>query len=721
MDINQRIEIADENLTNAEFMPNPTVIKVVGVGNGGCNAVNRMIEEGLAGVSFIAMNTDAQQLSRSKANVKVVLGKEITGGLGAGTDPEKGAEAARRDEKKIASMLEGADLVFVASGFGGGTGTGASPIIAAIAKASGALTIGVVTKPFEMEGKLKMSRAEKGIEQMSGGVDSLIVIPNENLNSMFEEDITFEDSFKVVDDILRQAVQGISDIITETGFGLNVDFADVQTMIKNSDGIAHLGIGYGKGEARIDKAVTNAFNNPLLDVENIRNASGILANIVCPKDFSLREHKEAMKIISHYASDNANIKVGVCQKDDMVDEIRTTIIATGFEHGKIYDSSSNTNNRDDDSNNKLEPKSTEKPSSDIKPSSTNKGDSDSMVTRSLNNTKQLLEKEKEKPAEPVISVKLEPVTEPKPIVEPKPVVEEKVEAKVEPIAQAKPIIEPKPEPAVEVKPAVEPTVAPVTNTATVETKPVEPVQAVQPVQPQPNNVQETVLQPNVANSIQQPQQNVVNTPNIENRINVLNASNNSINSNNNNLEEKQIEKMELNYMEKRQDQDIQEAINIANSIKNSPVNRNYDNDNNSNNANYNDGYVQASTQSMTNNTNNTMLNNTQNSRANSDHVMVEQSSQNMYNGNNANNNNNSNSSNNSSNYRDNAEPELLSEKDSEYVYESAKTISPHSGQEYVENPHYGIDGMLDQEEHQIYDDTDIDTPAFLRRIIQTKK
>ena len=337
MEINQRIQMVDKigDSINPNFMPNPTVIKVIGVGNGGCNAVNRMIEEGLEGVSFIAMNTDAQMLSRSKADIKVVLGEDVTGGLGAGTDPERGAEAARRDEKTIANIIEGANLVFVASGFGGGTGTGASPVISSIAKQSGALTIGVITKPFDMEGTLKMSRAEKGIEQMTASVDSLIVIPNENLNDMFEQDISFEDALRVVDDILRQAVQGISDIITQIGFGINVDFADVQTMIKHSNGRAHLGIGSGKGEKRLENATLHAFNNPLLDVENIRNAKGILANILCPKDFGLREYKEAMKIIQEYAAVDANIKIGVCQKEDMHDEIRVTIVATGFEHGNI--------------------------------------------------------------------------------------------------------------------------------------------------------------------------------------------------------------------------------------------------------------------------------------------------------------------------------------------------------------------------------------------------
>lgn len=338
MEINKRIKLIDaveeENAVSEYFNVNPTVIKVVGVGNGGCNAVNRMIEDGLEGVSFIAMNTDAQALYRSNAETRLVLGEATTGGLGAGTNPEKGAQAAIADEQVISDMLKGSDLVFIASGFGGGTGTGASPIIANIARKLGALTIGVITKPFEMEGSLKMKRAEEGIKEMLENVDSLIVIPNENLYDMFEQDIGFEDALKVVDDILRQGVQGISDIITQSGFGINVDFADVKTMISLSNGRAHLGIGVGTGEDRLEKAAHHALNNPLLDVEHIRNAKGILANIVCPENFGLTEYKKATKIIGKYAAEDANIKIGVCKKEDLHDEIRMTIVATGFEYGE---------------------------------------------------------------------------------------------------------------------------------------------------------------------------------------------------------------------------------------------------------------------------------------------------------------------------------------------------------------------------------------------------
>ena len=354
MNPNYRIELADNNKGREKMTFNSgssldTVIKVIGVGNGGCNAVNRMIEEGLENVEFIAMNTDSQALSRSNAPTRVVLGDRITQGLGAGTDPEKGAEAAREDIAKIEELVSGANLVFIASSFGGGTGTGASPVVAEAAKKAGALTIGVVTKPFEYEGKLKMNRAEAGIDKMLTVVDSLIIIPNENLYDMVDMDnYSYEQALSVVDDILRQGVQGISDIITQTGF-INVDFADVRTMISLSNGRAHLGIGVGKGDERLQKAINNAFENPLLDVSSIKNARGILANIVCPKDFAMREYREASKIINNYANENANIKIGVCPKEELKDEIIVTIVATGFDANakNDYDNKDNDENAND--------------------------------------------------------------------------------------------------------------------------------------------------------------------------------------------------------------------------------------------------------------------------------------------------------------------------------------------------------------------------------------
>ena len=336
MDSKYRIELADNSKINSNInsfnVSLGTVIKVIGVGNGGCNAVNRMIEEKLNGVDFVAMNTDKQALSRSNAETKIVLGERVTQGLGAGTDPEKGAEAAKEDVAKIEEIINGANLVFIASSFGGGTGTGASPVVAEIAKKCGALTIGVVTKPFKYEGKLKMNRAEAGIEKMFSVVDSLIIIPNENLYDMVDaENCGYTEAFSIIDDILRQGVQGISDIITQTGFGVNVDFADVRTMIALSNGRAHLGIGIGKGENRIEKAISNAFENPLLDVSSIKNSRGVLANIVAPKDFGLKEYGEAAEKINSYAHEEANIKIGTCIDESLNDEIRVTIVATGFD------------------------------------------------------------------------------------------------------------------------------------------------------------------------------------------------------------------------------------------------------------------------------------------------------------------------------------------------------------------------------------------------------
>lgn len=336
MEAKYRIELADNSKGSANMNSllndSGTVIKVIGVGNGGCNAVNRMIEEGLSGVDFVAMNTDKQALSRSNAETKIVLGERVTQGLGAGTDPERGAEAAKEDVAKIEEIINGANLVFIASSFGGGTGTGASPVVAEIAKKCGALTIGVVTKPFKYEGKLKMNRAEAGIEKMFSVVDSLIIIPNENLYDMVDaENYGYTEAFSIIDDILRQGVQGISDIITQTGFGVNVDFADVRTMIALSNGRAHLGIGIGKGENRIEKAISNAFENPLLDVSSIKNSRGVLANIVAPKDFGLKEYGEAAEKINSYAHEEANIKIGTCIDESLNDEIRVTIVATGFD------------------------------------------------------------------------------------------------------------------------------------------------------------------------------------------------------------------------------------------------------------------------------------------------------------------------------------------------------------------------------------------------------
>ena len=378
MEAKYRIELADNSKGSANMNSllndSGTVIKVIGVGNGGCNAVNRMIEEGLSGVDFVAMNTDKQALSRSNAETKIVLGERVTQGLGAGTDPEKGAEAAREDVAKIEEIINGANLVFIASSFGGGTGTGASPVVAEISKKCGALTIGVVTKPFKYEGKLKMNRAEAGIEKMFSVVDSLIIIPNENLYDMVDaENYGYTGAFSIIDDILRQGVQGISDIITQTGFGVNTDFADVRTMISLSNGRAHLGIGIGKGENRVEKAITNAFENPLLDVSSIRNSRGVLANIVAPKDFGLKEYREATERISGYAHEDANIKIGTCIDENLDNEIRVTIVATGFEDNS-------------NENNNAENKDLESDKSDIKEDNANTNNINNIINNENNNS-----------------------------------------------------------------------------------------------------------------------------------------------------------------------------------------------------------------------------------------------------------------------------------------------------------------------------------------------
>lgn len=328
----QRIEMAEEQpLQNT----NPTVIKVVGVGGGGVNAVNRMIDMGISDVEMIAINTDRQALSIAKADTKIVIGEKITGGLGAGMDPVKGEQSAEADVERIEQALRGANLVFVTSGFGGGTGTGASPVIARIAKSVGALTIGIVTKPFEMEGTLRMKVAEDGIRRMLDNVDSLILIPNENLFKILGDRTSYQDAIRASDDVLRQGVQGIADIITVPSVFVNIDFADVKSMIEISRGRAHMGIGHSKGEGRVRTAMEAALRNPLLEVENIKGAKGILANIVCSKDFTIAEYREAARVLHSFADADAHIKIGVSNDETMKDEIKVTVIATGFEAGAV--------------------------------------------------------------------------------------------------------------------------------------------------------------------------------------------------------------------------------------------------------------------------------------------------------------------------------------------------------------------------------------------------
>ncbi len=304
------------------------VIKVVGVGGGGVNAVNRMIDAGLKGVEFIAVNTDAQALLMSDADVKLDIGREITRGLGAGSDPEIGKAAAESHSEEIEEALKGADMVFITAGKGGGTGTGAAPVIAQIAKGLGALTIGVVTRPFAFEGKRRSTQAETGIKTLKEKVDTLIVIPNDRLLTVSNDKTSVLNAFKMADEVLLQGVQGITDLITTPGL-INTDFADVK-MIMSDAGSALMGIGYGSGEGRALSAARAAISSPLLEA-SIEGARGILLTIAGGSDLGLFEVNEAAEIIHGVAHADANIIFGTVIDDSMGDEVRVTVIAAGFD------------------------------------------------------------------------------------------------------------------------------------------------------------------------------------------------------------------------------------------------------------------------------------------------------------------------------------------------------------------------------------------------------
>lgn len=308
---------------------NPTVIKVVGVGGGGSNAVNRMIAQGLQNVQFIAMNTDLQALKRSHAEKQVPLGTKLTNGLGAGGVPEIGEKAALEDKEEIQNVLKGADMIFVTAGMGGGTGTGATPVVAQAAKELGALTVAVVTKPFDFEGRKKRMLADAGIEKLRDAVDTLIIIPNQYLLKIVERRTPIREAFLRADDVLRQAVQGISDLITVPG-DINIDFADVRTIMKGR-GDALMGIGIGAGDNRAVDAATNAINNPLLEDAQMEGAKGILVNVTGGNDFSLTEYEEIINIITASADGDALIISGNSIDETLEDEVRVTVIATGFD------------------------------------------------------------------------------------------------------------------------------------------------------------------------------------------------------------------------------------------------------------------------------------------------------------------------------------------------------------------------------------------------------
>ena len=306
-------------------------IKVVGVGGGGGNAINRMIEAGLQGVEFISMNTDAQALSISKAPRRVQLGEKLTKGLGAGSNPEVGEKAAEESREQIREALEGADMVFITAGMGGGTGTGGAPVVAQIAREVDALTVAVVTRPFTFEGRRRAQQAEAGIEKLEAQVDTLITIPNDRLLQVVEKKTSIQDAFRVADDVLRQGVQGISDLIIVPGL-INLDFADVKA-IMSSAGSALMGSGVGTGEERAIEAARKAIASPLLEA-SIEGAKGILFNITGSDNLGLHEVNAAAEIIAEAADPEANIIFGAVIDEEMKDEVRVTVIATGFDRQK---------------------------------------------------------------------------------------------------------------------------------------------------------------------------------------------------------------------------------------------------------------------------------------------------------------------------------------------------------------------------------------------------
>lgn len=302
-------------------------IKVVGVGGAGNNGVNRMVETGLKSVEFISVNTDRQHLNKAKANKKIQIGEKLTRGLGAGANPEVGKCSAEESKSEIAEALKGADMVFITAGMGGGTGTGAAPIVAEVSKEMGILTVGVVTKPFPFEGKRRMMQAEAGIEELRQNVDTLIVVPNEKLLQVVEKQTSIMEAFKMSDDVLRQGVQGISDLITIPGL-VQIDFADVKTIMLDA-GVAHIGIGRASGEHRAQEAARQAIHSPLLET-SIEGAGGVLLNVTGGKDLCLLEISEAADLVQKSVDADANIIFGAVIDEKLENEIVITVIATGF-------------------------------------------------------------------------------------------------------------------------------------------------------------------------------------------------------------------------------------------------------------------------------------------------------------------------------------------------------------------------------------------------------
>ena len=319
-------------MLDEEMDENVTTIKVIGVGGGGGNAVNRMVSDGLQGVEFIAMNTDQQALAKNHAATKVQLGSKLTKGRGAGADPEIGQRAAEESKDEIANALKGSQMVFITAGMGGGTGTGAAPTIADIAREAGILTVGVVTKPFKFEGKRRMDQANVGIEALLGKVDSLLIIPNDRLKYATDQKVTLANAFEIADDVLRQAVTSISDLIKNTGF-INLDFADVTCIMQNA-GFAHMGVGHATGKGKAEDAARMAVASPLMET-SINGAHGVLINITGSEDMGLEDVESAASLVQEAAHPDANIIFGATFDDSMQDEIRVTVIATGFDDGPV--------------------------------------------------------------------------------------------------------------------------------------------------------------------------------------------------------------------------------------------------------------------------------------------------------------------------------------------------------------------------------------------------
>ena len=307
---------------------NVVKIKVIGVGGGGNNVVNRMVRNGVQGVDFIAVNTDKQALNASAAGYKLQIGEKLTGGKGAGSNPDIGRQAAEESRNQIGKALEDTDMVFVTAGMGGGTGTGAAPVVAEIAREQGVLTVGVVTKPFGFEGARRMRAAEAGIESLRDKVDSLVIIPNERLKYATDQKITFANAFEIADDVLRQAVQSISDLIRDTGF-INLDFADVTAIMKDA-GLAHMGVGRAAGKGKAEEAARMAISSPLLET-SIVGARGVLINITGSPDIGLEEVEQAATLVQQAVHPDALTIFGATFDEALDDEIRVTVIATGFD------------------------------------------------------------------------------------------------------------------------------------------------------------------------------------------------------------------------------------------------------------------------------------------------------------------------------------------------------------------------------------------------------